>query len=250
KWDKEKKRFVKIKTREKFDDIKGTEEGEEVSEQKLKGYIKNEMYRLTEFNAKTLKKELPIPRKEHDVSVDVYIEFMEDYLNRIRLGRKPDKSYYVSAPDGFGKKFFAYQVIKDCLAHGFEPTEILSTQLLYEYLKVNDYKGFFGEFQDKDVGIVTLGGAPTGNDIIVVKTILEFCDREGIPLLILSRYATSYFRTGDAFIHTYLGVRVTKRGDYGRAELKGFTYQQMRNFGDIINMRYGDKEETSFRKGR
>src|SRR5699024_12869603 len=99
-----------------------------------------------------------------------------DYLNRLKHGRKPDKSYYISAPDSFGKKIFAYQVIKESLKQGCEPTEILTAQILYILLEERRYKAFYSLLQDKDILIITTGGDQIHNDLIVMKNLLESCE--------------------------------------------------------------------------
>src|SRR5699024_772833 len=250
KWDSKKNKMVKVRKKEKYDDIKGTYEEQKINEGKLKKYIKSDYFRNEEFNSKTLKKELPISRKDRDISVDVYIQFLEDYLNRLKHGRKPDKSYYISAPDSFGKKIFAYQVIKESLKQGFEPTEILTSQILYILLEERRYKEFYSLLQDKDLVILTTGGAPVHNDLIVMKTLLEFCEREGTAVIILSRFYPSTFHIKDPFSSFYLGVRVTKKGDYGKAELQGFNYIDMKKIRYEVSNTKPYKEIESFRERR
>lgn len=247
KWDHEKNKMVKIRKKDKHDDVKGEEDSQEVSTGKLKKYIKNEFFILNDFDSKTLNKELPLSRKDRNISVDVYIKFLEDYLNRIRHGRKPLKSYYISAPDSFGKKIFAYQVIKDSLAHGFEPSEILTSQLMYLLLAERKYKEFYNYISDKDIVILTTGGAPVSKDLIVMKTVLEFCERNGTAVLILSRFTPLYLHKEDPFSSFYLGVRATKKGDYGKAELKGFNAKEMTEFKHEVANDNPLKDRGSFR---
>src|SRR5699024_12044912 len=90
KWDSKKNKMVKVRKKEKYDDIKGTYEEQKINEGKLKKYIKSDFFRNEDFNSKTLKKELPISRKDRDISVDVYIHFLEDYLNRLKYERKTE----------------------------------------------------------------------------------------------------------------------------------------------------------------
>jgi|SRR5699024_8846137 len=227
KWDKEKRKFIRVKKRQKIDDLRGVEEEKEVPESVLREYIKNEYFRINDFNKRTLSRELPISRKERDISVEVYVDFLDDYINRIKNGRVPEKSYYISAPDSFGKKVFAYQVIKECLAHGLTPTPILSAHDMYYLLNTQKYDEFYGKTEGVDVAIITTGGAPSNPSLIVLKTLLEHCEREGVPLLILSRFNPEMYFKKDPFASLYLGVRQAERGDYGKAELKGFNREKM-----------------------
>lgn len=227
KWSKEKNKYIKIKKRRRVDELRGVEEEMEVPDSVLREYIKNEYFRINDFNKRTLLKELPISRRDRDISVEVYADFLDDYINRIQNGRVPEKSYYIAAPDSFGKKVFAYQVIKECLAHGLKPTPILSAHVMYNYLNTEKYEEFYGQTEDVDVAIITTGGAPSKTSIIVLKTLLEHCERIGVPLLILSRFSPDRFYDRDPFVSYYLGVRQTVRGDYGKAELKGFNREKM-----------------------
>lgn len=226
-WDKKQNKYIKVIKKQKIDELKGTEDEKELNEDILKLYIKNEYFRINDFDEKVLRKELPLSRKDRDVSVDVYITFLEGYLNRLKNGRRPDKSILLSAPDSFGKKTFAYQVIKECLRHDLKPTEILSSHDLYSQLDKKEYVDFYQNFDGVDVGIVTLGGAPSNTDLIVMKTVLEYCEREGFPVLILSRFDPSMFHKIDVMASLYLGVKASRRGDFGKAELQGFDKEKM-----------------------
>src|SRR5699024_7698323 len=138
-WSAKKDKMVKVKKKQKTDELVGTEEEKEIREDLLKLYIKNEYFRINDFDVKTLRKDPPLSRKDRDISVEVYITFLEDYLDRLKFGRRPDKSYFLSAPDGFGKKTFAYQVIKECLRHGMFPTDIISSHDIYSKLDKREY---------------------------------------------------------------------------------------------------------------
>lgn len=220
----------KIKGENKgVDRLVGEETEREVTEAMLKPYIFNPYFRVTEFDTKILNKELPLSRKNRDVAVDVYMEFMDDYLNRIKHGRIPNKSYFLAAPDGYGKKLFAYQVIKECIAHRLEPTPIIPSHDLYSLLDKKDYTTFYEHFKGVDLAIITFGGAPTKTDAVVVQTALEHCERFGIPLMILSRFEPEVFHKRNVMTKHFLGVKVTKKGDFGRTELKGFNREKMTN---------------------
>lgn len=233
-----KKKMVKRKIKASpkgLDRLEGSEESKEVTDEMLKPYIFSQYFRDIEFDLKTLKKELPISRRSIDISVELYMEFMGDYLNRIRLGRVPDKSYFISAPDGFGKKIFAYQVIKEALAHRLTPTTIIQSHDLYTMLNEHRYTDFYNQFKGVDLGIITFGGAPSKVDLIVVKTALEHCERYDIPLLILSRFEPEMFYKIDPLTKQYLGVSVAKRGNFGQAELKGFNRKKMMDIRNEFN---------------
>lgn len=221
-WSKEKNRMVKIKRTKEIDNLEGTEEGKEVSDEILEEYIKNDFFRLSELDIRQLNRELPISRRNRDVTVELYLEFMENYLNRLKLGRVPDKSYYVAAPDGFGKKVFVYQAIKEALRHDMTPTSLLDSHELYSLLDSRDYTGFYEIFNGVDMAFITLGGAPSNTGMIVIKTALEYCERIGIPLMVISRFEPGKFHKVDVMTANYLGVKTTRKGDFGKMQLAGF----------------------------
>jgi len=233
----EKRKYVKRKIKgdnNGLDRLEGTEITREVTDEMMRPYIFSSYFRIIEFDQKILRKELPLSRRNRDISVDVYIDFMEEYLNRLRHGRVPDKSYILAAPDGFGKKIFAYQVIKEALAHKLTPTQIIPSHDLYTLLDEKKYTEFYQTFTDVDLAIVTFGGAPSQTDLIVIKTALEHCERHDVPLLILSRFEPEIFHRRDAMATQYLGVSVARKGNFGQAELKGFNREKMQDIRDEL----------------
>lgn len=239
--------MVRVRKTKELDKLEGKEKSKELSDEILREYIDNDFFRLSELDTRQLSKELPISRRDRDVSVDVYLKFMEDYLNRIRLGRIPDKSYLVSAVDGFGKKVFVYQAIKDALRHGLRPSKLLDSHELYELLDSRKYTEFNEHFNDVDMAFITLGGAPSNTAIIVMKTALEYCERKGVPLLIISRFEPEMFHKIDIVTTTYIGVKASRKGDFGVMELAGFNGFNMSKIKDEIRNRSGVKGEN-FRK--
>lgn len=221
-WSKEKNRLVKVKRHREVDNLEGTEEDKYVSDELLEEYIPNDFFRLSELDIKQLNKELPISRRNRDVSVELYLDFMEEYLNRIKLGRVPDRSYYVAAPDGFGKKVFVYQAIKEALRHDLTPTTLLDSHEMYSLLDSRNYTDFYATFDGVEMAFLTLGGAPSNTGMIVLKTALEYCERIGIPLMAISRFEPSKFHRVDVMTANYLGVKITRKGDFGKMQLAGF----------------------------
>lgn len=242
-WDKDKNRMVKKKKVRELDKLVGTEESIDISESKIREYIDSDYYVEEEFDKKKLNKELPLPRKDRDVSVDVYIDFMGDYINRLQHGRKPYKSYFLAAPDGFGKKHFVYQAIKEALRHGLEPTRLLDSHRLYEFLDNKDYSKFYEHFTDKDLAFITLGGAPSNTGLIVIKSALEYCERIGVPLLVISRFPPESYYKVDILTSMYIGIRTTKRGNLGAMELAGFNLSGMNMIRDEIRKRMNIERE-------
>lgn len=251
KWDSNKGKMVRVKKEVENDKLIGLEESKEIARVVFKEYIENDYFIDIEFDEDELKRGIPLPRKERDISVDAYIRFMGDYLNRIRHGRKPDKSYFVSAPDGFGKKIFVYQAIKDSLRHGLRPTGLLDSHRLYQKLDKREYELFYDKFKDKDLAFITLGGAPSNTGLIVIKTALEYCERKGIPLMAISRFAPEAYHRVDVITSNYIGVMASRKGDLGVMELAGFNYSQMNMLRDEIRkrMRLEREDLSGLKKG-
>lgn len=239
-WSKTKQKMVRVKSKGvTLDRLVGTEEGKDLTDEMLSRYIQNAYFRVNELDLRQLSKELPLSRRDRDVSVEVYLNFMDNYLNRLKLGRVPEGSYIVCAPDGFGKKVFVYQAIKEALMHEMEPTPLMGSHDLYVLLDKKEYEKFYQQFNDVDMAFITLGGAPSKTDLIVIKTALEYCERLGVPLLVISRFEPETFHNMDIVTSTYLGVKKARRGDFGKMELAGFGRVQMNAIRDEIRERSG-----------
>lgn len=202
-------------------------EAREPSDRDLAEYIPNAYFRAIEFDRAVLEKEIPVPMAVRDIYFEVYYDFMEKMIATLRMGQVPKKSYIVTAPDNFGKKVFVYSMIKNALRGNLKPTELIDSRDVYDQLDHQNYAQL-KEWFNADIAFMTLGGAPAKSDAISIKTVLDICERKGIPLIVLSRFNGSYFTKFDSLMAASVGVKATKDGDYGRLEQQGI-------FGDTLN---------------
>lgn len=154
----------------------------------LKELIPNHYFRNEIFNLMKLETEVPLAfdlKKEY--AFKNYLKELETILNTFKVGLIPKNSYLLSAPDSFGKKHFIYSCIKECVLHGISCTPLYELSqiqgLLFEkkFLEVND-------MLDKEVIFITVSGS--GREIYptAFKYLLDYCERYGKPLIMISRY--------------------------------------------------------------
>lgn len=158
-----------------------------IDEEILKEYIPNKRYRDIDFDINILNRSIDIPQELKDkVLYKEYENLLSDFIMNFKNGTLPKKSYMLSAPDGFGKKYFIYQCIKECLNYGYTPSKLLDIVQIQDMF--NNYK--FDELLslfDVDILFIDLSG---GTKFIIPDTykyILTTCDREGIPVIFVSR---------------------------------------------------------------
>lgn len=154
----------------------------------LETLIPNHFFRNESFNLMKLETEVPIAydlKKEY--AFKNYLKELEKLLNTFKVGMIPKNSVLLSAPDSFGKKHFIYSCIKECVVHGISCTPLYELSqiqgLLFEkkFLEVND-------MLDKEVIFITVSGS--GREIYptAFKYLLDYCERLGKPLIMISRY--------------------------------------------------------------
>lgn len=191
----------------------------------LKEKIPNPRYR-EDFDEEELEETIDIPDKLWDIQVEMYIEFLDTYIRTVRMGKKPEKSYFVVAPSGSGKKYFVYNAIKSALQGGLTTTSLIDTHDVYDLMGNKK----FGELKSMlmaDVAFLTLGGSPVRPDMIALRAVLDICDRYGIPLVVISRFSGGYLKKLDSLIAQDVGVFSTKKWEYGRLEQVGFSDEFM-----------------------
>lgn len=160
----------------------------EIDYEELKEFIPNRRYRDIDFDLNILNRSVDIPQEMKD---KVLYKDYENLLDRLLLdfknGNLPTKSYMLSSPDGFGKKYFIYQCIKECLSYGYVPSKLLNIveiQDMFNNYKFNELISLF----DVDILFIDLSG---GTKFILPDTfkyILNTCDRQEIPVFFVSRH--------------------------------------------------------------
>lgn len=159
----------------------------EVDYEKLKEFIPNQRYRDIAFDLNILNRSVDIPQEMKDkVLYKDYENLLDRLLVDFKNGNLPTKSYMLSSPDGFGKKYFIYQCIKECLSYGLNPSKLLDIveiQDMFNNYKFNELIALF----DVDILFIDLSGGTKYIFPDTFKYILNTCDRQGIPVFFVSR---------------------------------------------------------------
>lgn len=159
----------------------------ELDKEVLEKYIPNMRYREVHFNITELNKGIPLPPQlKTKIAYTSYEKLLEDLLLDFRNGKLPKSSILLTAPDGFGKKFFVYQAMKECLSYGFKPSPILDILELHSLYFSYQYEDLM-KLLDNDILFVDV---PSGSNRLspsVFSFILNYCERKGIPSIFISR---------------------------------------------------------------
>lgn len=153
----------------------------------LKEFIPNLKYREIDFNLDTLRKGADISEElKNKVLFNDYLSLLDNMLIDFKNGKLPKKSYMLSAPDGFGKKYFVYQAIKECLSYDYNVSkliDILEIQELFNNFKFKELLSLL----DSEMLFIDLSG---GTKLVLTDTfkyILNYCENKGIPVIFISR---------------------------------------------------------------
>lgn len=210
-------------------DFKTKIEPNKINEIELEEKIPNPYFRDVEFDEEELRETMSMPEHLRDIQVDSYIVFLKSYLQALRLGKKPEKSYIVTAPSGSGKKIFVYSAIKEAMRGGLKTSGLLDTHEIYELMEDKKF-GKIKELIWVDVVFMTMGGSPSQPDVIALRHMIDTCERYGIPMVLISRFSGQFLAKYDAMMKTDVGVFTTRRGDYGRLEGIGFSEESKTEF--------------------
>lgn len=153
----------------------------------LQKLIPNEVYLTTDYSRSLLEELAPIPQDLKGFMFDNYLDSLEYVLSYFNTGKLPTKSFLISAPDGFGKKHFIYEAIKNCVLHSINSTELLEMSELQALLSENKFSELNRKLE-KEVIFVSVSGSIRKLETDVFKYLLDFCERKGIPAIIISRY--------------------------------------------------------------
>lgn len=183
-------------------------------QQILEELIHNDIYRENNFDFEEFSKGILLPKELRGYTYDQYINFMNNVLNGLINRELPTKSYYIVAPDGYGKKWFAYEVIKLMVENNYKTTGLLDTVELSELLDSRKYTEL-KEKIDADIIMVTLTALNRGYYSHVIKYLTEYADSHGKALFVFSRVQAATLVAGDRGM---AGVIFSHTGphDYGR----------------------------------
>lgn len=216
-------------------DFKTKIEPADFDDKELESKIPNPRYRV-DFDREKLEESMDIPERLMDIQVGMHIDFMDEFIRTVRLGVKPRKSYFLVAPSGMGKKYFVYNAIRSAYEGGLKPSGLIDTYEVYEKMDKREL-GELREMFDVDIAFMTMGGSPGRLDIVALKTVLDICDRKGIPLVVISRHTAGFLvRQGkDPLLTKDIGVFMTAEYDYGCLERVGFSDEFMAQYTNHVS---------------
>lgn len=190
----------------------------------LNELIKNKTYLRGEFDFEKFLEGVLLPVELRGYNFNKYVEFMNDILNGLSNGILPTKSYYIVAPDGYGKKWFAYEVIKLLVEFGYKTTGLLNTIELSELLDSRKFAELH-EKMDADIIMVSLTGLNRGYYSHVIKYLTEYADSQGKPLFVFSRVEASSLVVKDGGMRGLI-FNQTPPNEYGQLMQVGLQGQE------------------------
>ena len=210
----------------------------------LEEIIENKHYLNTKFNTRMLLEDNTEAYQSAMRQFDNYVEFINNMLTEVRNGQIPLKSYYVATPDGYGKKHFVYQVMKELVAYGHKPTQLLNGGLLLDLYNKREFQQL-NDLMDGDMIFVSISALSKTRGIgNIIKYIADEAERKGVPVVMIGRVSVEVFlRDKDYNLPSLLG-RHTSNGDFGHFQCEGFfgkdfnvlaRIQQERMSGSLIS---------------
>lgn len=153
----------------------------------LKEFIPNLKYREIDFNVDTLRKGADISEElRNKVLFNDYLNLLDNMLIDFKNGKLPKKSYMLSAPDNFGKKYFVYQAIKECLSYDYNVSGLIDILEIQELFNNFRFKELL-DLLDSEMLFIDLSG---GTKLVLTDTfryILNHCENKGISVIFISR---------------------------------------------------------------
>lgn len=210
----------------------------------LEELIENKYYLNTTYKTRTLMEENMDAYHVATRQFDNYLEYISGLLTEIKNGELPVKSYYVATPDGYGKKHFVYQCMKELVSYGYKPTQLLNGGLLLDLYNKREFKEL-NELLDGDMIFVTISALSKTKGLgNIIKYVADVAERRGVPAVIIGRVSVEVFlRDKDYNLPSLLGRR-TSNGDFGHFQCEGFfgkdfnvlsRLQQERMSGSLIS---------------
>lgn len=149
--------------------------------------IPNARYRGFEFSQEELNRQINLPEDmKNKVAFREYSKWLTEKLEDFQNGHLPKSSYLITAPDGWGKKYFVYTAMKHCLSFSLNPSPLLGMSDLVDQILDFDSKFSLNNLREYDILFLSFDRLHLPSEIIA--QMMNFCDREGIPVIAISRY--------------------------------------------------------------
>lgn len=199
----------------------------------LERLIPNQYYRDNPFDHEAFSSGVKLPLELRGRSFDMYRNFMDDVLVGLQMKQVPNKSYYIVAPDGYGKKWFAYEVIKVMVEMGMKTTGMLNTIELSEAIDARDYKKLDG-LLDTEIMMLNLSSMTKGKYAHVIQYLTDEADRRGVPLFIFARVEAYMLVYGDPSLAGLI-YNQTDAYNYGQLQQVGITGREHKAAYEILS---------------
>lgn len=152
-------------------------------EDKLVELIPNFKFRSFDFDRETLKFECLTKIYDDLPKFEAYADALENLINQATDGKLPKNNYLVSAPNGFGKKYAVYNMIRCFHRFGYKPTGILSLRDLTQ--EGVDLKALF----DNDIIYIYIDTLDVQPDFY--HYLLNKSDTTATPIMFISRFGVT-----------------------------------------------------------
>lgn len=182
----------------------------------LKKLVPNKLYRENDFDHEEFSEKVKLPLNERGITFDKYQDFMDKILVTLDRGDIPDKSYYVVAPDGYGKKWFAFEMIKVMVKRGIKTTGLINPLDLSRAIDTKNYERL-EMLLDADVIMVNFTSLRQGYYAHIIQYLMEEADTRGVPVFVFSRVEASTFVAGD---RSSAGLIYNKTTPYNYGQLE------------------------------
>lgn len=191
-------------------------EARELTDAWMKEHIPNVWYQREDFNVEALK-EAHNEATKNSPSFLAYTIKLNAILRAINLSRTPNHSYFISAPKGFGKKYFAYTLMREMYKKG------LNVSPLHPLWKMRDVwvsskrtTEIASMLEGVDVLFFTASKMLVAEDLYFLDWVLYECELRGVTVIVLSRFSR------EKFVHPKLDIviehKVERSGAFGELE--------------------------------
>lgn len=156
---------------------------EEIFKDRLVELIPNFKFRSFDFDKETLKFECLTKIYDDLPKFEAYADALENLIYQATDGKLPKNNYLISAPNGFGKKYAIYNMIRCFHKFGYKPTGILSLRDLTQ--EGVDLKALF----DNDIIYIYIDTLDVQPDFY--HYLLNMSDTTATPIMFISRFGVT-----------------------------------------------------------
>lgn len=183
----------------------------------LDKYIPNKSYQNEDFNVEALTASLPLAMTQRGDYLQ-YTQKLSAFIQAIKNGGLPNHSYYICTPKGYGKKYFAYTVMREAYKQGFRVSPIYP---LWEVVRTNeeiDREKLYALFESVDMIFVTTSRHMLRDEVKVLQLLLDECELRGIVLIVLSKFGKEFIYKLDNYFDNIIAPTIKRFGAFSEME--------------------------------